>query len=145
MSLADLIAAKKANLSLSKIESLSLPEGEIAPIFLAQQSYPIPNFDLFVAAWTPALKFPHTIDTMVRREYIHWLLSPSLYVLNTFIHCDSDIFFSTFMKEHPPTKRDHLYNFNILLADIDLFVPKQYQETFLRIIKGEIEASEIPT
>jgi hypothetical protein len=96
-----------------------------------------PEETLFIAAWTPFLLSPYFLNTLERREYIRWLLSPSYYVLNTFPQTDMEALFALFMEKNPPKIPQHLHQLWLLLSDIYLFVPAKYEEGFKAIISSK--------
>ena len=93
-----------------------------------------PTETLFIAAWTPFLLSPYFLNTLERREYIRWLLSPSYYVLNTFPQTDIEALFALYMEKNPPRTAYQLHQLWLLLSDIYLFVPAKYQKRFEEII-----------
>lgn len=139
MSLADLIAQKKKELAQQQEQEKKLQFVREQ----GQQKYEEPDFNLFIAAWTPFLNDPRGCDFLSRRDYIKWLLSPSLYVLNTFEKCEEAAFFQAVMNKIKPGNAISLNIAAMLLFDICLFVPKKYQQTFLDVLAG-IESEKIP-
>lgn len=131
----ELIAKKKAALQEQQAkEEKERKDSELAP-FISEQSYPLPDPLLFLAAWTPFLKNPYKVDTMIRREYIRWLLSPSLYVLNIFPKCNEENLLSALLAYHPITRTIDLHLAYTLISDICLMVPKEYEEKFLWVLE----------
>ena len=97
--------------------------------------YPEPSSDLFIACWTPFLKDPFSFNVTIFRDYKRWLLSPSLYVLNSFPRIDSQYLFELFQEENPPKSIHDCYTLSQLLWEIDLTVPDKYLKVFIDIIK----------
>jgi len=104
--------------------------------------YPIPNEELFCAIYTPYLQNPYVFNSINFREYKRWLLSPSLYVLNTFKRLDTAPLLALYMKYNPPTHVGQLHPLTQFLWDIDMMVPEFFQQKFEKIITDWYENNE---
>ena len=126
-----------ANATESTALSESLTDDSDSVKFLASSPSVEPTETLFIAAWTPFLLSPYFLNTLERREYIRWLLSPSCYVLNTFPQTDIEALFALYMEKNPPRTAYQLHQLWLLLSDIYHFVPAKYEEGFKAIISSK--------
>lgn len=155
MKLADVLAAGKAGLKLEKDPSLCKPVSSISSsldedLFILTErkedstvgyhlydssKYPEPNYDLFLAAWTPYLRNPYSFRAMTFRPYLKWILSPSLYVLNTFSLIDTYEILQVILQQMPPSSPEELHYLSQFLFEIRLTVPAKYERDFLRLLR----------
>lgn len=101
-------------------------------------SYKPPDPAMFLAAWTPFLLHPYTMTVVLARDYVRWLLAPELYVLNTFPRIDSQRIFETYMLHKPPRSIMEAHRLSQICWDIDLFIPRQYEDQIVELIKKKI-------
>lgn len=113
-------------------------EGEDFDLDYVGDKYPTPDPTLFLASITPLLLYPYTIEITVGRDYKRWLLSPSLYVLNSFNPVCTNKIFLIYMKKNPPKQPFDLYKLWMLLTELELYVPIEYQERIEELLETKL-------
>lgn len=141
MSLKDIIAAKKLQISLSipvenvkeEIEEIEIIEG-FTDYYNAysRKEFSQEEKDLFFSLYAPYIREPYKFDWFIHRDYFSFLFPEQGYVINTFEKLDIELILTYYLAYKKPKNLEEYTILCHFLNHIHLLIPKEYEE---RIIK----------
>jgi len=127
------ILLKKQNKQEEKKEEIG---NEASPI---QQ----PDKEAFLLYWSYCVTHPF-LPSFIRRDLQKFFLGDTCYVINTFTRCSSQDFLEAYLSILPIRNPIHLHLLWILLCDIEMLVPIEYQSQLIEKIKKLDKNSRLP-